>query len=124
MGSSGQFAVVVDDDESVARAISRLLRAAGITVDTFTSGAEFLNQVLTQPAYRPGCVILDVSMPDIDGLEVQRRLAGMPLPIIFITAHDVPEARDEALSAGAIGYLRKPFNTSQLIELVRNVMAA
>jgi CheY-like chemotaxis protein len=62
-------------------------------------------------------------MPDIDGLEVQRRLAGMPLSIIFITAHDVPEARDKALSAGAIGYLRKPFNTAQLIELVRGVMA-
>jgi FixJ family two-component response regulator len=121
--SSGQFAVVVDDDESVARAITRLLRAAGITVDTFTSGTAFLDQVLSQPAYRPSCAILDVCMPDIDGLEVQRRLAGMPLSIIFITAHDVPEARDKALSAGAIGYLRKPFNTAQLIELVRGVMA-
>ncbi|WP_425267443.1 response regulator transcription factor [Cupriavidus lacunae] len=116
--------VVVDDDKSVARAISRLLRAAGITVDTFTSGTAFLDQILSQPAYLPGCVILDVSMPGVDGLEVQRRLAGIPLPIIFITAHDVPEARDKALSAGAIGYLRKPFNTSQLIELVRSVMSA
>ncbi|MBV8270648.1 MAG: response regulator [Cupriavidus sp.] len=124
MGSSGQFAVVVDDDESVARAISRLLRAAGITVETFTSGAAFLDQVLSQPTYRPRCAILDVSMPDIDGLEVQRRLAGMPMAIIFITAHDVPEARDKALSSGAIGYLRKPFNTTQLIELVRGVMAS
>jgi len=124
MGSSGQFAVVVDDDESVARAISRLLRAAGITVDTYTSGMEFLDQLLSQPTYRPSCAILDVCMSDIDGLEVQRRLAGMPLPVIFITAHDVPEARDKALSAGAIGYLRKPFNTTQLIELVRGVMAS
>jgi FixJ family two-component response regulator len=124
MGSSGQFAVVVDDDESVARAISRLLRAAGITVDTFTSGTTFLDRVSSQPAYRPSCAILDVCMPDIDGLEVQQRLAGMSVPIIFITAHDVPEARDKALKSGAIGYLRKPFNTAQLIELVRGVMSS
>ncbi|KWR72309.1 MULTISPECIES: response regulator transcription factor [Cupriavidus] len=124
MGSSGQFAVVIDDDESVARAISRLLRAAGIAVDTFTSGTVFLDQILSQPAYRPACVILDVSMPHLDGLEVQRRLGGLSLPIIFITAHDVPEARNKALSAGAIGYLRKPFNTQQLIELVRGVMTS
>ncbi|GMG89995.1 hypothetical protein Cmtc_12150 [Cupriavidus sp. TKC] len=114
--------MVIDDDESVARAISRLLRAAGIAVDTFTSGTAFLDQILSQPAYRPACVILDVSMPYLDGLEVQRRLGGLSLPIIFITAHDVPEARNKALSAGAIGYLRKPFNTHQLIELVRGVM--
>jgi DNA-binding response OmpR family regulator len=69
-------------------------------------------------------VILDVSMPHLDGLEVQRRLGGLSLPIIFITAHDVPEARNKALSAGAIGYLRKPFNTQQLIELVRGVMTS
>lgn len=123
MGSIGQFVVVVDDDASVARAISRVLRAAGIPVETFTHGEDFLDRVRKQPGHLPSCVILDVCMPDVDGLEVQQRLAGMPISTIFITAHEVPEARDKALSAGAIGYLRKPFNASQLIELVRSVMA-
>lgn len=114
--------VVVDDDESVARATSRLLRAAGITVETFTSGADFLHRMRTPPSYLPACVILDVCMPDVDGLTVQHELAGLALPLIFITAHDVPEARDKALNAGAIGYLRKPFNTAHLVALVRSVM--
>ncbi len=122
MGAGNQFVVVVDDDASVARSTSRLLRAVGITVDTFTSGADFLARMRTQPAYRPACVILDVCMPDVDGLEVQQQLAGVPLALIFITAHDVPEARDKALGAGAIGYLRKPFNAGQLVDLVRSVI--
>lgn len=122
MASIDQFVAVVDDDLSVARAISRVLHAAGIVVDTFTSGAVFVDQVLSRADYRPRCVILDVCMPDVNGLEVQRLLAGIPLSLIFITAHDVPESRDKALSAGAIGYLRKPFNASQLIGLIRTVM--
>lgn len=122
MGATGKFVVVVDDDASVARSTTRLLRAAGITVDTFTSGADFLARIQDQPAYRPGCVILDVCMPGMDGLEVQAHLSGLALPLIFITAHDVPEARDAALSSGALGYLRKPFDGSQLLALVRSVM--
>jgi FixJ family two-component response regulator len=122
MGATGKFVAVVDDDASVARSTSRLLRAAGITVDTFTSGTDFLIRVQGQPAYRPGCVILDVCMPGMDGLEVQQQLAGLALPLIFITAHEVPEARDKALALGAVGYLRKPFDASQLIDLVRSVM--
>ncbi|WP_404993291.1 response regulator transcription factor [Cupriavidus pauculus] len=122
MASTGRFVVVVDDDVSVARAISRLLRAAGMTVDTFHNGADCLARIATQPNYLPACVILDVSMPGMDGLEVQRRLARYPLSVIFITAHDVPQARDAALSAGAIGYFRKPFNATQLIDLVRSTL--
>lgn len=123
MVSNGQFVVVVDDDASVARAVSRLLRAAGIAVETFTSGAAFLNKVHGQPGYRPACAIVDVCMPDLDGLEVQQRLAGIPLPLIFITAHDLPEARGKALAAGAMAYLRKPFHAGQLIEMVRGLMS-
>jgi FixJ family two-component response regulator len=122
MISNDRFVAVVDDDVSVARAISRLLRAVGIAVDTFTSGSAFVDQILTRQDYRPQCVILDVCMPDVNGLEVQRLLAGVPLSLIFITAHDLPESRDRALSAGAIGYLRKPFNASQLLGLIRTVM--
>jgi FixJ family two-component response regulator len=122
MVSNDRFVAVIDDDVSVARAISRLLRAVGIAVDTFTSGTVFVDQILSRPDYRPQCVILDVCMPEINGLEVQRLLAGIPLSLIFITAHDLPASRDRALSAGAIGYLRKPFNASQLVGLVRTVM--
>ena len=122
MGASGNFVVVVDDDASVARSTSRLLRAAGITVDTFTSGTDFLDRIRGKPVYRPFCVILDVCMPGMDGLEVQQQLAGLALPLIFITAHEVSEARDKALAAGAVGYLRKPFDAAQLVDLVRSVM--
>lgn len=122
MGPIGRFAVVVDDDASVARAIARLLRSANITVDTFTTGTALLARMEAQPSYLPACVILDVSMPEMDGLEVQRRLAGRASAVIFITAHDLPETRDKALASGAIGYLRKPFNGRQLIELVRGTL--
>jgi FixJ family two-component response regulator len=122
MGAGGNFVVVVDDDASVARSTSRLLRAAGITVDTFNSGADFLARLHGKPAYQPFCLILDVCMPGMDGLEVQQQLAGLALPLIFITAHEVPEARDKALAAGAVGYLRKPFDAAQLVDLVRSVM--
>ena len=122
MAPIGRFVAVVDDDASVARAISRLLRAAGMTVQTFTSSTAFLEQLRTQPATPPACVILDVCMPDVDGLDVQQKLAGLSATVIFITAHDVPEARDKALGAGAVGYLRKPFNATQLIDLVRSTL--
>lgn len=122
MGVTGNFVVVVDDDASVARSTSRLLRAAGIAVETFTSGTDLLARIHGKSDYRPSCVILDVCMPGMDGLEVQQQLAGLALPLIFITAHEVPEARDKALAAGAVGYLRKPFDGGQLVDLVRSVM--
>ncbi|MWL90486.1 response regulator transcription factor [Cupriavidus sp. SW-Y-13] len=125
MDASGQFAhcvAVVDDDASVARSTARLLRAAGIGADVYVSGDDFLHRIRDDPRYRPDCVILDVCMPGLNGLEVQQQLIGLPMSLIFITAHDVPAARDTALAAGAIGYLRKPFHAAQLIELVRGVL--
>ncbi|WP_407923249.1 response regulator transcription factor [Cupriavidus agavae] len=113
---------VVDDDASVARSTARLLHAAGIAAETFASGDAFLARMQAAAAYCPACVILDVCMPGTSGLEVQRRLAGLRLPLIFITAHEWPEARDRALAGGAVGYLRKPFDARQLIGMVRRVM--
>src|SRR5436853_1713348 len=72
---------VVDDDESVRRAIRRLLRAIGMDADPFASGDELLQLLAAMPSYRPDCVILDVQMPGLNGLEVQRRLTGSRLPI-------------------------------------------
>lgn len=118
MGPTETFVVIVDDDDAVARAIARLLRAAGVAVDTYASGLTLLARLDAEPDYRPNCVILDVCMPDIDGLEVQQRLVPLGLPVLFITAYDVPEARARAMANGALGYLRKPFNAAQLLALI------
>ncbi|CAB3762402.1 response regulator transcription factor [Paraburkholderia humisilvae] len=118
MGTAKPFVVVVDDDASVGRAIKRLLRSVGIVADTFASGDEFLDTLSSMPSYRPDCVILDVQMPGSNGLEVQRQLAGQAVPVIFITAHDDAGVRGEALAAGAVAYLRKPFNDALFIRTV------
>jgi FixJ family two-component response regulator len=108
---------VVDDDESVRRATRRLLRAAGFEAETYSSGAEFLDAV---KHCRPGCVIVDLHMPGMSGLEVQSKLtlSGLEIPVLFITAHDDPGARDRAVQAGAVGYLRKPFSEEALLEAI------
>ncbi|CDY75725.1 response regulator receiver protein [Caballeronia glathei] len=113
------FVAVVDDDESVSRAIKRLLRSAGLASDTFKTGDEFLDMFDSIPSYRPACIVLDIQMPGLNGLEVQRRLADSGIPVIFITAHDEISVRQQALAAGAAAYLRKPFNDEILIKAVR-----
>ncbi|GAU05484.1 response regulator transcription factor [Burkholderia stabilis] len=118
MGNVKQFVVVVDDDESVGRAIKRLLRSVGIGADTFQSGDDFLDTLASMPSYRPACVILDIQMPGLNGLEVQRRLDGTGVPVIVITAYDDVAVREQALAAGAIAYVRKPFNDALLIKTV------
>lgn len=117
MSAAGALIAVVDDDESVRRATRRLLRAAGFEVDTYSSGAEFLDAV---EHHKPTCIIVDLHMPGPSGLEVQRRLAasGLDIPVIFITAYDDPGARDRALQAGAVRYLRKPFSEHELLEAI------
>ena len=109
---------VVDDDESVCRAIQRLVRSLGMNADTFTSGQDLLDLVEAMPSFHPDCVVLDVQMPGLNGLEVQKRLAqsGSRLPIIFITAHDDAGVREQALAAGAVAFLRKPFNDELFIK--------
>lgn len=112
------FVAVVDDDESVRRAIKRLLRSTGLAADTFKTGDDFLDMFESIPSYRPACIVLDVQMPGLNGLEVQRRLAGSGIPVIFITAHDETGVREQALASGAAAYLRKPFNDEVLIKAV------
>ncbi|MGE8363648.1 response regulator transcription factor [Cupriavidus sp.] len=116
------FVAVVDDDESVRRAIKRLLRSIGLSSETFKTGDEFLDMFDSIPSYRPGCVVLDVQMPGLNGLEVQRRLTGSGIPVIFITAHDETGVREQALAAGAAAYLRKPFNDEIFIKAVRTAI--
>jgi FixJ family two-component response regulator len=119
MGQIKPFVVVVDDDESVSRAIKRLLRSIGIASETFASGDAFLDVLASMPSYAPDCVILDVQMPGLNGLEVQQRLSDRAIPVIFITAHDEIGVREHALAGGAVAYLRKPFNDELFVRTVR-----
>jgi FixJ family two-component response regulator len=110
-----QAVCIIDDDESVRVATTCLVRSLGHAVRTFASGEEFLNSPYVEDA---GCLIVDVNMPRMSGLELQSRLheKGLAPPIIFITAYPEERARARALEAGAICYLDKPFDSTTLIE--------
>lgn len=115
---------IVDDDLSVCRAIKRLVRSLNMNAESFTSGEEFINLVETVPSFHADCVILDVQMPSMTGLEVQARLTrnGIPLPIIFITAHDEIGVSERALAMGAVAFLRKPFNDVLFIKTLNTAL--
>ena len=85
--------------------------------ETFSSGQDFLDLIDAMPSFQPDCLVLDVQMPGLNGLDVQELLAkrGNMIPVIFITAHDEVGVREKALRAGAIAFLRKPFNDALLI---------
>jgi FixJ family two-component response regulator len=112
---------IVDDDESVCHAIKGLVRSLGMEADTFASGQEFIDCIEAMPSRRFNCVILDVQMPGLNGLDVQERLKrlGNRFPIIFLTAHDEVSVRERALAAGAVAFLRKPFAAELLIKTLR-----
>jgi FixJ family two-component response regulator len=108
---------VVDDEESVRKAVVRVLQVAGFTARGFASGAEFLESRPTEP---PDCVLLDLQMPDLTGMEVLQslRTAGADFPIVIITAVDSPTLREQCMSAGAIAYLCKPLDIRALVQVV------
>jgi two-component system response regulator FixJ len=113
---------IVDDDPAVVRALTRLLRSWGMQVRAFASGGEFLSaQERSQDA---DCSVIDVQMPGMTGLEVQAYLnnAGLDVPVIFMTAHETEGLEEQALRAGAIGFLRKPFTDDALVGLIRCAM--
>jgi FixJ family two-component response regulator len=119
--ASKPLIAIVDDDESVCRALRRLVRSLGMSAESFSSGQEFIDVVEAMPLYEAACVVLDVRMQGLSGLEVQERLihGGSHLPVIFITAHDDLKEREGALAAGAVAYLRKPFNDELFIKTLR-----
>jgi FixJ family two-component response regulator len=100
------------------------VRSLGMEADTFTTGQAFIELIEAKPSVQVDCVVLDVHMPGVNGLQVQERLAkgGHRFPIIFITAHDEAVVRDQALAAGALGFLRKPFNDELLIEMLSTAL--
>jgi FixJ family two-component response regulator len=109
---------IVDDDESVCRAIRRLVRSLAMDAEIFSSGRQFLDLLHAMPSFQPDCVILDVQMPGMNGLEVQELLSesGKKFPLIFITAHDEVGVREKALNGGALAFLRKPFDDELLVK--------
>lgn len=117
MVNLNQIVAVVDDDESVRRAIKRLLHSVGISAVTFPGGDEFLSVLSSIPSYRPACVILDIEMPGINGPQICRRLAATGVPVIFTTASDDLAVREMAAASGA-AYLLKPFDDTIFIEAV------
>jgi FixJ family two-component response regulator len=112
---------VVDDDASVRRALGRMLSAAGFGVETFASALEFLDRASADVA----CLVLDVRLPGMTGLDLQRRLAetGRALPIVMITGHGSVDVRDRALASGAVAVLDKPFSDETLLGAIRTALA-
>ena len=112
---------VVDDDPSVRRSIERVIQSTGFKVETFQSAAAFLQRPRSDG---PACLVLDVRLPGLSGLDLQRELtnAGIQLPIIFITAHgDIPMTV-RAMKGGAVEFLTKPFRTEHLLHAVRSAI--
>jgi len=121
MNSSESLIHLIDDDDSLRKAVARLLQAAGYTVHTYSSAGEFL---IADPGAGPGCIVLDVRMPGPSGLELQSALArkGNRLPIIFLTGHgDIPMSV-QAIKAGAIDFLTKPVQSESLLAAVENAL--
>jgi len=117
MTEEKQIVYVIDDDASVRKALERLLRSAGYDAVVFASAIEFLD--FTCPDI-PGCLVLDIKMPQLNGLQLQDRLAqrNIYLPIIFITGHGTVPDSVKAFKAGAIDFLQKPFKDKEFLETV------
>ena len=113
---------IVDDDESVREATKGLVRSLGYAAATFASSEEFLNSDLLNDT---SCLITDVQMPGLNGLELQSRLIAMGcrIPVIFVTAFPQEQVRLRALKAGAIGFLGKPFSDNHLIHCLDRAIA-
>lgn len=121
MTKSASTVFIVDDDDAVRKSLALLMQSAGLLVESFASAHEFLTRY---DAYQPGCVVLDVRMPEMTGLELQEYLNvhGAIIPVIFITGHgDVPMAV-EAMRAGAYDFLQKPFLDHELLDRVRHAL--
>ena len=108
---------VVDDDEAIRRSLSFMLRTSGFAVKLFEGGSHFLKEAA---ALAPGCVLLDVRMPDIDGLAVQRELRarGIMLPVVIMTGHGDVDMAVTAMKAGASDFIEKPFEKAALLACV------
>jgi FixJ family two-component response regulator len=118
MPASQPVIAIVDDEASMLRALDRLLRSAALTAVTYTSAEEFLRSGLQQ---RLGCLVLDVQMPGMTGLDLLAHLAasGVTLPVIILTGLEDEQIRLRAVQAGVIAYLQKPFEDEALLQSIQ-----
>jgi FixJ family two-component response regulator len=121
MNAERSTVFVVDDDASMREALNNLLRSMGLNVETFGSAKEFLS---SQRSKTPGCLVLDVRLPGLSGLDLQRQLAdaNIEIPIIFITAHGDIQMSVRAMKAGAVEFLTKPFRDQDLLDAVQQAV--
>ena len=108
---------IVDDEEAIRRSASFMLKTSGFDVQTWASGVAFLKEVRT---VEPGCILLDVRMPQMDGLEVQQALSanGVAMPVIVLTGHGDISIAVRAMKAGAVDFIEKPFEKAKLLEAI------
>ena len=112
---------VVDDDVSVRKSVARLIESVGLKVETFASAREYLKQ---DPCEGPACLVLDVRMPEMSGLDLQDELtsAGLSMPIIFITGHGNVPMSVKAVKAGAVDFIEKPFDDQTLLDAINEAI--
>lgn len=113
---------ILDDDHSVRTAIGRLLKTSQMDVELFATSIELFNAIERK---RPNCIVLDLQMPGMSGLDVMRFLvqSGVHIPTILITAHDGPRTRESCLGAGAAAYLCKPLDADELLKAIEEAIA-
>jgi FixJ family two-component response regulator len=112
---------IVDDDEAIRNALGNLFESVGLNVETFASAEQFMD---FREANESSCLILDVQLPRMSGLELQRQLSSdaNAVPIIFMTAHSDERVRERALQAGAVAIFQKPFNSEALLDAIHSVL--
>lgn len=122
MPASPLLVAVVDDEESVRKALRRLFRSVGIEAETFATGQEFLASLTV---HQPDCLILDYHMPGLTGMDVQRQLVaqGYNVPAIVISGHDQPGLAGELHKAGVAAYLTKPVDDRELLEAIARAVS-
>ena len=121
MAMTDRIVHLVDDDEAIRRSASFMLKTSGFIVQTFASGVELLKE----RALAPGCVLLDVRMPDMDGIEVQKALRGrgIALPVIIMTGHGDIDVAVQAMKHGAVDFIEKPFEKAVLLDAIEEGFA-
>jgi len=121
MRQSNAVIAVVDDDPSVRQGLESLIRSAGWRVVTFASAQEFLARPYTEA---PNCLILDLQLPGLSGLDLQKRMAelGLEIPIVFLTGHGSIPASVRAMKAGAVEFLTKPFDDEELLRAIQEAI--
>lgn len=121
MSSAEHMVYVVDDDPQVCMAVEELLQSCGLQVSSFGSASHYMESPKPEV---PSCLVLDIELPDINGLDLQVRLAGeRPLPIVFISGHGDIASTVRAMKAGAVDFLPKPFSPGQLLSAIEAALA-